>query len=55
MFHIGYNLVAAGHSLGGAIASLAAGSFKANFPFANVTLYTYGERVSCECPTVFYA
>jgi len=41
--HPGYSLVTSGHSLGGALASLAAMSLKANFPSTNVTLYTYGQ------------
>ncbi|KAF8578195.1 alpha/beta-hydrolase [Ramaria rubella] len=41
--HPGYSLVSTGHSLGGALASLAAMSFKANFPYTNVTVYTYGQ------------
>jgi len=38
-----YTLVTAGHSLGGSVASLAAMSFKANFPSANISMYTYGQ------------
>ena len=31
-----------GHSLGGALSSLAAASLKGNFPSMHVTMYTYG-------------
>ncbi|KAF8575204.1 alpha/beta-hydrolase [Ramaria rubella] len=40
--HPGYSLVTSGHSLGGALSSLAAASLKGNFPFADVIMYTYG-------------
>lgn len=42
--YLGYGLVTSGHSLGGALASVAAMTLKANFPFSNVTMYTYGGR-----------
>jgi len=41
--HQGYELVAVGHSLGGAIASLCGLSLKANFPEETVRIYTFGQ------------
>ncbi|KAF8507970.1 alpha/beta-hydrolase [Hysterangium stoloniferum] len=41
--HAGYNLVTSGHSLGGALSSLAAVSLKSNFPSSQVTMFTYGQ------------
>lgn len=38
-----YSVVVTGHSLGGALASLAAVSLKAAVPSANLKLYTYGQ------------
>lgn len=38
-----YSLVAAGHSLGGALASLAGVSLKSNFPNSSVRLFTFGQ------------
>ncbi|KAL0948424.1 hypothetical protein HGRIS_011003 [Hohenbuehelia grisea] len=38
-----YNLVASGHSLGGAIASIAGLSLQQNFPHRNTRMYTYGQ------------
>lgn len=40
----GYSVVTTGHSLGGALSSLAAASLKGNFPSTHVTMYTYGGR-----------
>jgi Lipase (class 3) len=37
-----YSIVISGYSLGGALASIAAMSLKAKFPFSNVSMYTYG-------------
>ncbi|KAH8996499.1 alpha/beta-hydrolase [Lactarius hatsudake] len=39
----GYAVVLAGHSLGGALASLAALSVKSNFPWVAVRLFTFGQ------------
>lgn len=39
----GYVVVLAGHSLGGALASLAALSVKSNFPWVAVRLFTFGQ------------
>ncbi|KAH9167547.1 alpha/beta-hydrolase [Lactarius sanguifluus] len=39
----GYGVVLAGHSLGGALASLAALSVKSNFPWVAVRLFTFGQ------------
>jgi len=41
--HPGYKLISVGHSMGGAVASLAAISLKVKFPSANIFLYTYGQ------------
>jgi len=41
--HPNYKLVASGHSLGGALASLAAITLKQNFPSAPLKLYSYGQ------------
>jgi len=41
--HPGYGLVSTGHSLGGALSSLAGVSLKANFPSSTVYMYTYGQ------------
>ncbi|KIJ52461.1 hypothetical protein M422DRAFT_243247 [Sphaerobolus stellatus SS14] len=41
--HPGYNLVTSGHSLGGALSSLAAVSLKNNFPSSQVTMFTFGQ------------
>ncbi|KIJ55296.1 hypothetical protein M422DRAFT_41300 [Sphaerobolus stellatus SS14] len=38
-----YKIVTSGHSLGGALSSLAAVSLKGNFPSADITMYTYGQ------------
>lgn len=38
-----YTVVTSGHSLGGALASIAALSIKSNFPSAAVQLFTYGQ------------
>ncbi|KIJ41480.1 hypothetical protein M422DRAFT_255385 [Sphaerobolus stellatus SS14] len=46
--HPGYNLVTSGHSLGGALSSLAAVSLKNNFPSSQVTMYTYGKFPTLE-------
>lgn len=40
-----YRVVMTGHSLGGALASLAAVSVKSALPNASVKLYTYGQSV----------
>jgi len=39
----GYSLRTAGHSLGGALSSLAAVSLKSNFPGSPIQMYTYGQ------------
>lgn len=39
----GYALVTSGHSLGGALSSLAGLSLKSNFPSSSVTVYTFGQ------------
>jgi len=41
--HSKYAIVSSGHSLGGALASLAAISLKGNFPNSAVRMYTYGQ------------
>ncbi|EPQ56301.1 alpha/beta-hydrolase [Gloeophyllum trabeum ATCC 11539] len=41
--HPGYTIVTSGHSLGGALSSLAAVSMKSNFPNNTVRMYTYGQ------------
>ena len=41
--HAGYKVVTVGHSLGGALASLAAVALKANFPDVPLRVYTYGQ------------
>ncbi|EIW83509.1 alpha beta-hydrolase [Coniophora puteana RWD-64-598 SS2] len=41
--HSGYELVVTGHSLGAAIASIAAVSLKSSFPRTNVRLFTFGQ------------
>ncbi|KAH8929915.1 alpha/beta-hydrolase [Atractiella rhizophila] len=41
--HPGYTIVTTGHSLGGALSSLAAVSMKGNFPNSPVRMYTYGQ------------
>ncbi|KAF8507716.1 Alpha/Beta hydrolase protein [Gautieria morchelliformis] len=41
--HSDYNIVTSGHSLGGALASIAAMSLRAKFPFTNISMYTYGQ------------
>lgn len=38
-----YSLVVTGHSLGGALASIASVSLKANFPFTPLKLFTFGQ------------
>ena len=40
---IDYKVVTTGHSLGGSLAALGAVSLKANFPEADITIYTYGK------------
>ncbi|GJJ14211.1 hypothetical protein Clacol_008473 [Clathrus columnatus] len=39
----GYSLVTTGHSLGGALSSIAAVSLKFNFPDVPIQMYTYGQ------------
>ncbi|KAF8590402.1 alpha/beta-hydrolase [Ramaria rubella] len=39
----GYSLRTAGHSLGGALSSIAAVSLKSNFPTVPIQMYTYGQ------------
>lgn len=41
--HPSYSLVVTGHSLGGALASIASVSLKANFPFTPLKLFTFGQ------------
>jgi hypothetical protein len=41
--HPGYSLVSTGHSLGGALSSLAGISLKQNFPGSSVRMFTYGQ------------
>ncbi|KAJ2915419.1 hypothetical protein MD484_g5006, partial [Candolleomyces efflorescens] len=41
--HLGYTVVVTGHSLGGALASLAAISIKMSYPYIPLRLYTYGQ------------
>lgn len=41
-FSIGYKLVITGHSMGGAVASMAAISLVSKFPLVEIYLYTYG-------------
>ncbi|EPQ56302.1 alpha/beta-hydrolase [Gloeophyllum trabeum ATCC 11539] len=41
--HPGYAIVTTGHSLGGALSSLAGVSMKSNFPVNPVRMYTYGQ------------
>ncbi|KAK6980921.1 Alpha/beta-hydrolase [Favolaschia claudopus] len=41
--HPGYTIVTAGHSLGGAMAALAAVTLQMTFPTAQVKMYTYGQ------------
>ncbi|KAJ7816841.1 alpha/beta-hydrolase, partial [Mycena olivaceomarginata] len=41
--HPGYQLVSTGHSLGGALSSLAGISLQQNFPGNTVRMYTYGQ------------
>jgi len=41
-----YNLVVTGHSLGGAVASLAALALKETFPNKPLKLFTFGELIS---------
>ncbi|KAF8997925.1 Alpha/Beta hydrolase protein [Cyathus striatus] len=41
--HPGYNLVSTGHSLGGALSSLAGISLQQNFPGSSVRMFTYGQ------------
>ncbi|KAH8929916.1 alpha/beta-hydrolase [Atractiella rhizophila] len=41
--HSDYTIVTSGHSLGGALSSLAAVSMKGNFPNSPVRMYTYGQ------------
>ncbi|KAJ7780080.1 alpha/beta-hydrolase [Mycena maculata] len=48
----GYRIVVTGHSLGGAIASLAAPSIKTALPNANITLFTFGNLSKSGQPRV---
>ncbi|KAA1470190.1 alpha/beta-hydrolase [Dentipellis sp. KUC8613] len=41
--HAGYSIVTTGHSLGGALSSLAAITLKQNFPSSPIRMYTYGQ------------
>ena len=41
--HPGYSVVTSGHSLGGALASLAGVTLKANFPSTPLRVYTFGQ------------
>jgi len=41
--HPGYNLVSTGHSLGGALSSLAGISLQQNFPGSSVRMFTFGQ------------
>ncbi|KDQ61472.1 hypothetical protein JAAARDRAFT_150196 [Jaapia argillacea MUCL 33604] len=41
--HPGYSIVTTGHSLGGALSSLAAVTLQANFPSTPIRMYTYGQ------------
>jgi predicted lipase len=41
--HPGYTIITTGHSLGGALSSLAGLSMKSNFPTNPVQLYTFGQ------------
>lgn len=41
--HPGYAIVTSGHSLGGALSSLAAISLASNFPSSSARMYTYGQ------------
>lgn len=41
--HPGYNIVSIGHSLGGALASVAGIALQQNFPDSHVRLFTYGQ------------
>lgn len=44
-----YRIVVTGHSLGGAIAALAAISIKAALPRVPLQLYTFGTRLPVDC------
>lgn len=41
--HPSYTIIVTGHSLGGAVAALAAVSIKSALPSSNLKLYTYGQ------------
>ena len=38
-----FDIIFTGHSLGGAVANLAAATYKLQYPKAEVSLYTYGQ------------
>jgi len=48
--HPGYTVIAVGHSLGGAVASLCGLSVKVNFPEEEVKIYTFGQPRTGNAP-----
>ncbi|KAL0958315.1 hypothetical protein HGRIS_000460 [Hohenbuehelia grisea] len=52
--HPAYSLVASGHSLGGALASIAGLSMQQNFPANTVRMYTYGQPRTFNTPAALF-